>query len=297
MIGPHIIGGIGNFRPLIQRWRPRVALLLDPSEGAARTIRDWSPHTFLVGRIFRSDQEVEERILHDPPGAARWAADLIIPQAARNPEIDVWQITNEIAQSDPGQITKLAEFSVHYIRLLEGQGLRAAIGGFSVGRPEAPPNDNMAAWGAFLPAMREGIAKDSVLLLHAYGAPHIFDSDPNWFLHRYERVVLPHLPDDVRAMPYLYGEYGCDMGVQNPGDRRGWRTGYGGDIAAYAEDLRRAAEVLAQQPQCLGACVYTLGSTHHWVDFDIAGPPADTVAAVDWPAPAGSCGRGRPAPA
>ncbi|MCX6033134.1 MAG: N-acetylmuramidase domain-containing protein [Chloroflexi bacterium] len=200
---------------------------------------------------------------------------------------DVWQITNEIAQTDPAQIAKLADFSIEYIRLLANGNMRAAIGGFSVGRPEAPRNDRMAAWGAFLPAMREGMRHDAVLLLHAYGRPHIFgdpqthDSPPEWFLQRYEYVVRPDLPPDVRDMPYVYGEYGCDM----RGGSGGWKTGYKEDYAAYAKDLHKAAELLAQQPNCLGACVYTLGSDGGWGDFDIAGPAADALAAMAWPAP------------
>lgn len=287
MIGPHIIGGIGSYRNILQRWQPRAALLLDPSSGAAGEIKSWSPRTFIVGRVFREDQEVEGRILSDPISAAQWAAQIVTSAAAAgNREVDVWQITNEIAQSGPDQIAKLAAFSIEYIQILAQHGVRAAIGGFSVGRPEAPRNDNMAAWGAFAPAMRVGMRNNAVLLLHAYGGPRIFEPDENWYLHRYERVVLPDLPADVRAMPYVYGEYGCDMGVKSAGDRRGWLTGYGGDAGAYAEDLRKAAQVLAQQPQCLGACLFTLGNNSIWGDFDVAGAAAETLAGVGWPAAA-----------
>lgn len=287
MIGPHIIGPIGSYRDLFQRWQPRATLLLDPSSGDANLIKQWSPRTFVIGRVFRDDREVEHRILTDPIDAARWAAQLITASAmAGNQEVDVWQISNEIAQSDPGQIEKLAAFSTEYIQLLARNGLRAAIGGFSVGRPEAPRNDNMAAWGAFLPAMRLGMRNNAVLLLHGYGAPSIFEPDENWYIHRYERVVLPDLPADVRDMPYVYGEYGCDMGVKTHGQRSGWKMGYGENVQAYAEDLRRAAQVLARQPQCLGACVFTLGNNSGWGDFDVAGAAAEALAGMSWPAAA-----------
>lgn len=284
MIGPHIIGPIGSYRDLFQRWQPRAALLLDPSAGEARLIKSWSPRSFVIGRVFRDDREVGHRILSDPIGAAQWAAQLITASArAGNQEVDVWQFSNEVAQTDPGQIEKLAAFSIEYIRLLALHGLRAAIGGFSVGRPEAPRNDGMAAWGAFVPAMRVGMRNNAVLLLHGYGAPAIFEPDENWYLHRFERVVLPDLPADVRAMPYVYGEYGCDMGVKTQGDRRGWKTGYGEDARAYADDLLKAAQVLAGQPQCLGACVFTLGNNAGWGDFDLTGAAAEMLAAVSWP--------------
>ncbi|MCX6032873.1 MAG: hypothetical protein NT169_26755 [Chloroflexi bacterium] len=89
MIGPHIIGGIGNYEALFRRWQPRATLLLDPSEGAARTVKNWSPGTFIIGRLYYKDEDVQDRILNDPKGAARWAAQLMTAAAARNREVDV----------------------------------------------------------------------------------------------------------------------------------------------------------------------------------------------------------------
>ena len=86
-------------------------------------------------------------------------------------------------------------------------------------------------------------------------------------------------------MPYVYGEYGCDMGIHEQGLRKGWNTGYSGDQRAYASDLRQAAEFLAEQGNCLGACLYSLGSNADWVDFDINGEPAWELARTSWPAP------------
>jgi len=286
MIGPHVMGGIGEYRELIRRWRPQALLLVDPSGGAAAEIKSWSPGTFLVGRVFQPDSEIEKRILADPISAAQWAAGLIKPAAAGNPDVDVWQFNNEVAQADPGQIAKLAEFTKEYIKLLAASGLAAAIGCFSVGRPEAPPNDSGAAWNAFAPAMKAGMAQNAVLLLHAYGRPRIFgdpqthDSPPEWYLQRYEYVVRPFLPAEVRDITYIYGEYGCDMRT----GREGWKTGYKGDYAAYIKDLHKAAEFLAQQPNCLGACVFTLGtSSQDWVDFDVRGDPAEALSRRPWP--------------
>jgi hypothetical protein len=98
MIGPHIIGSSGDYRELLQRWKPKVALLLDPGERAATEIKSWSPGTFLIGRVYREDGEISDRILADPRSAAEWAADLIRPAASRNPDIDVWQLNNEVVQ-------------------------------------------------------------------------------------------------------------------------------------------------------------------------------------------------------
>lgn len=285
MIGPHIIGGISSHRELLQRWRPAAALLLDPSAGAASQFKGWSPETFLIGRVFRADGEISNRIASNPFAAAEWAATIIQNAAQNNREIDVWQFNNEVSHSNPTELARLSEFSIRYVDLLAERGLRAAIGCFSTGTPEAPELDGMAAWNAFLPAMRHGLVRNAVLLLHAYGAPHIFDTG-DWLLQRYERKVLPFLPEGVRHMPYVYGEYGCDMGVQQPGLREGWRQGYGGNAAHYVSDLQQAAQALASQPACLGACVFTLGSMGGWGGFEIAGECAERLSTVAWPTPA-----------
>lgn len=285
MIGMHIIGGIGQYEHAIRAWQPRAALLLDPGEGTATTFREWSPATFLIGRVYRKDEDIAHRILADPRDAAQWAASLIEQAAAKNQSVDVWQFNNEICQSSVDEITKLNDFSIRYIDLLREHGLRAAIGCFSVGQPQAPELDASAAWTAFMPALKHAIAHDAVLLLHAYGAPKIYDSDDSWYLHRFEKRVRAHLPAEVRNVPYVYGEFGCDMGVDQPGLRKGWRTGYEDDIRAYAADLQKAAAFLADQPHCLGACLFTLGNQGAWADFDIAGEPANALAGVAWPAP------------
>lgn len=285
MIGMHIIGGIGQYEAAIRAWQPRAALLLDPGDSTAATFKEWSPQTFLVGRVYRKDEDIAHRILADPHEAAQWAAGLIEQAAASNQEIDVWQFNNEICQGSVDQLTKLSQFSIDYIDLLAAKGLRAAIGCFSVGQPQAPELDAGAAWGAFVPALKHAIAHDGVLLLHAYGAPKLYDSDDSWYLHRFEKRVRENLPAEVRNISYVYGEFGCDMGVEQPGLRKGWRTGYNADIHAYVADLKKAAAFLAEQSHCLGACIFTLGNQGAWSDFDIAGKPADALAGAAWPAP------------
>lgn len=285
MIGPHIIFGIGSHESAIKRWQPRVALLLDPSEGAAAQFKSWSPGTFLIGRVFRDDNEIGHRIRTNPIEAAEWGAKIIREAGKRNPAIDVWQFNNEISQTNPVEINQLATFSIRYIDLLAEDGLKAAIGCFSVGRPEAPRNDGGAAWNAFVPAMRHGMQRGAVLLLHAYGAPQIFEPFREWYLQRYERVVRMDLPADVQSMPYIYGEYGCDLGINQIAPGKGWKTGYSGNVQAYIGELLQAAEFLSEQSNCLGACVFTLGSNPDWANFDIAGEAAQEFARAAWPAP------------
>lgn len=285
MIGPHVIGGISPHLDVIRRWQPRLLLLLDPANGAARAIKQVSPTTTIIGRVFKPDGEIANRIAANPLEAAQWAADTTLPFVEGNPEVDYWQFTNEVRQTSTNEIRSLNAFSIAYVDKLMGIGTKAAIGGFSVGNPKTPPEDP-SQWAAFYPAMRYAKARGGILLLHAYGADSIFEPEDSWYLHRYEKRVIPHLPDDLKDMPYCYGEYGCDLGVKSIGDRRGWKTGYMGNYNAFGNDLLAASRFLANYPQCKGAAIFTLGNFGDWNDFDIAGDCANHLAGLPWANPA-----------
>lgn len=284
MIGPHVIGGISPHLDVIRRWQPRLLLLLDPANGAARAIKQVSPGTTIIGRVFKPDGEIASRIAANPLEAAQWAADTVLPFAEGNPDVDYWQFTNEVRQTSTNEIRSLNAFSIAYVDKLMGIGAKAAIGGFSVGNPKTPPEDP-SQWAAFYPAMRYAKARGGILLLHAYGADSIFQPDDSWYLHRYEKRVIPHLPDDLKDMPYAYGEYGCDLGVKSIGDRRGWKTGYNRNWNAFGNDLLAASRFLANYPQCKGAAIFTLGNFGDWGDFDIAGDCANHLAGLPWAQP------------
>lgn len=283
MIGVHVIGSVQPHLEVLSRWKPRACLLLDPSNGAAQAVKAVSPDTFLIGRVYRPDGEVSDRIQANPAEAGRWAAGAVIQVAAGNSEIDVWQVANEVCQTSTTLIQKLNTFCISYTDELARHSLKAAIPGFSVGNPKTPDED-ASQWAAFYPAMRHAKARGGVLLLHAYGAKTIYESDDSWLLHRYEKRVIPDLPADLRDAPYVYGEYGCDMGVVGIG-QRGWRTGYMGNWNAYAADLERAAHFLKNYPQCRGATVFQMGNNSDWADFDITGDAATKLASIQWPAP------------
>ena len=290
MIGPGIIGGISQHEALLRRWQPQVVgPVIDPSSGGGERLRSWCPDATLVARIYRPDGEIASRIAADPQAAAHWAVyECIEPVLRRgNQEFDYWQCNNEVSHTSVSELERLADFTIGYLSLLAQLGARGAIGCFSTGTPQAPELDGGAAWSAFHPAMRVGREQGAVLLLHGYGAPRIFGPDASWYLRRYEERVVPYLPADLQGYPYLYGEYGCDMGVLGPQHaRQGWRTGYKAAAAEYVADLVTAAHRLAAEPGCLGAGLFALcpGSAD-WADFDIGGRCAELLADMDWPKP------------
>ncbi|MEZ4831542.1 MAG: hypothetical protein R2873_05975 [Caldilineaceae bacterium] len=153
MIGPHVIGSINHHQQTIQRWQPRVALLLSRRR-CSSTVENWSPNTF-VGRVFRPDGEIESRIAANPQEAAHWAADIVRNNAIYNREIDAWQFNNEVMLANPTQLGQTGR--------VQHRLCRSSVSGwiacryrrfFCCGCPEVPELDEMAAWKRFLPAMR-----------------------------------------------------------------------------------------------------------------------------------------------
>jgi hypothetical protein len=109
MIGPHIIGSISAHSERLRRWQPRLILVLDPSPDQVKELRQVCPHAFIVGRVYRPDQEVDQRIRTNPKEAARWAHNAIMERFA--PEIDAWQLENEVLQQWDG-LPLLNEFAL-----------------------------------------------------------------------------------------------------------------------------------------------------------------------------------------
>src|SRR5690554_1443274 len=96
MLGPHLIGSISEHFDKLQRWQPRLIVILDPSPDQVRELRQRCPRSFLIGRVYRPDSEVEQRIRANPREAAYWAHEAIMARFA--PEIDAWQVENEVLQ-------------------------------------------------------------------------------------------------------------------------------------------------------------------------------------------------------
>jgi len=100
-VGPHIIGPLSHMLDTIEQWQPAVVLAMDPTKDSVSDLRRRVPKTTIVGRVYVPDAEMEGRIR-----ARGWrAADTIAEdyklysKMAEMPEIDYWQINNEILQT------------------------------------------------------------------------------------------------------------------------------------------------------------------------------------------------------
>lgn len=306
-IGPHIIGPVGPHLDLLRRWQPTAMLILDPDREGAKAAREACPNTYIVGRIYVPDHEVEERIRRNPENAARWAHDLVRDHPAR-PYISAWQIANEVCQFWDG-LPLLTRFERNRMILADAAGYKCALFGFSVGQPDLPVADRMALWRLTYPALEYAEANGHVVLVHQYGAPDLWGpaekGGADWLIHRLEHQVLPRLP--YRKLRFVVGEYGIDGGLLRDLGRSALNPDHGvgvdlvrADMATrgvsswpgwkdyttaekYAADLINIGTYCAKwRDRIIGYCVFTLGHNPPWQNFDIAGEVAQRLAAWDW---------------
>lgn len=280
MIGPHI--GNPSFGHLLEplgAWRPAACLVNNPGRGAGNALRSRMSSDALVGRVVFGDEQIDGAIRANWQEAANWATSEILKAAQGNPEIRVWQFTNEIIQHTPGDAHLLGQFSVGLADRLLQHGLLLGAGGFSSGMPQLP--NEGPYWAAFLPYLRQLHQRGAWLILHEYWDTAAGPSADPWNFGRFAHKVLPHLPSDLRAMPYFLGETGMDRRR----DRLGWRSGYedNGGAARYVQHCLEAAQMMARWPgDCRGGAIFTLTHAGGWDDFEIA-PILGDLARLPWP--------------
>lgn len=289
-IGPHLAGpSVGEMVSELGRWKPAVALYLDPSRGQVVNIKNATPGTKIVGRIYRPDSEVADRIRNDPYDAARWIDGIIRSHDAYG-ACDYWQVANEVCQVDWSEFQKLCTTMVEWQRLARGH-YRCAIFGFSVGNPDMPASDRMAYWRQAIIALELAIVNGNVLLLHQYGARDLWGPDADWYINRWENQVYPRLGyldkersvaarklvPTLKSVKVVTGEYGIDGLIY--GERKGYKSYTTSED--YARQLISMSSYTARWPLIEGHCVYTCGHAGaEWADYDIWPDVAGILAGV-----------------
>lgn len=275
IIGPHIIGGVHRHLDLLQRWQPRMVLVLDPNPDEMHLLRQVCPETVIIGRIFELDSQVEQRIRTDPQAAAQWAHEKVL--ARYSPAVNYWQLANEVLQ-DGDDLDLLNQFELARMALAEtepsGRTYRCAILAFSVGRPDLPEADRMALWRRVYPALERAEQQGHVVALHQYGKPDLWGPAPDWYIYRLEHQVLRRLP--FKRLQFAVTEYGID-GLIDGGVTQGWQ-GFT-TAEGYVDQLLRSGAYLERfSGRILGYAVFTLGHTAPWGSYDIAGTVTQLLA-------------------
>ncbi|MCE5260274.1 MAG: hypothetical protein LLG44_14630 [Chloroflexi bacterium] len=266
----------------IKAAQPAVVVSVDDLDWL-REVKQVSPSTVTIGRFMEDDQA----LTGDPLERAQEFVADNAAQYRANPGVDYWLGWNEPAINTPEEMAWYAAFEAERVRLMDELGLKAAIGNFSTGTPEADEFE------AFLPAVAAAKRYGGILALHEYSAPTLRDGvnaaipgaadiDGAGALTLRYRYWYDHYlrPQDL-VIPLVITEAGIDGGVLGTGaeGKGGWRdwldegalgestpaaaADYLGQLSWYDDELRR-------DPYVLGFAIFNAGTpSGQWASFDI----------------------------
>jgi len=293
-LGLHTLGrGEPRVMELVRRVKPRLVKAVG-DYGWLAEVKAVSPEIVTIGRI---GQEQPEWInTTDPVAAGHAYVDLNLEQYRNNPFVDYWEGWNEFVPIEPARMRWFAQFEAARACRMQALGLRAAVGGFSVGVPE------YALMGDFLPALEAARRCGGIFHLHEYnaptfdclvttGVPDIIPGAPALslpagpFSLRYRFWYEGWLkPRGLGDLPLVISELGIDgvsgSACNSPGGLgwkpyRDWWVQQGlaadGD-RAYIQALAWYDEQMRRDSYVLGATVYTAGAVspaNEWHAFDL----------------------------
>jgi hypothetical protein len=147
---------------LLRETQPGVILLMDPSEGWARKVRETVPNAFIVGRRYRA--ETDQPLDHPQERGeemADWVAELAVPLRG---VVDAWMSYNEVLGSEPSNdYASYNRFQVAFAKRLQ-QGYGVAAIAANDGSGALDPEDYPTYFG-------DAIRASQFFGVHAYSPP------------------------------------------------------------------------------------------------------------------------------
>jgi hypothetical protein len=274
--------------------QPALIKTMELDAGFAKGLKDSSPTTLIVGRLFLDQLNLDI----DPIPLAHDFVNKILPFAAdpvRMEAFDAWEAYNEPVADTLDKMKRLADFEAERTRLLAEHGIRSVIGNFAAGHPP------LELWPEFKPALHAIRQYDGYLGLHEYSAPVMQyragdlqpagdppQGDEGWLTLRYRKAYRQHLiPMGYGNLPTLITECGVDGLIRprpGPDEAEGWQDFIGTWLVnglrddppgVYMDQLIWYDENLQQDDYVRGAAIFLAGTNDpQWVSYDILGPNA-----------------------
>lgn len=302
---------------LLAQWQPSVAMFIDPDINDVRRVREASPQSVIVGRVYRPDGEVSERILADPTAAGRWMHEVSLSnQAVAAGLVDYVQVTNEVCQFWD-QLPKLNDAELVAMELMDAAGAaKRLVLNTSVGNLHMPEGDRSAYYRQVYPMLAYAEEHGHAAGAHQYGAHDLWgpkerfgEDAAQWLISRLQAQVLWRLP--FRRLKWIINETGID-GLLLPEDQRGVTSddvkrliGFNREaaMATHPPDVRTrgfsgpagwqryttAADYVRQllqietetdawRTQVLGTAIFGWWMSDPWPSYDIDGGTAEGLA-------------------
>ena len=281
---------------LIRLGKPAIVKTLNLDPNLGRYIKEHSPATIVVGRLFTDQLDLTA----DPIPLAQAAAAKLLEFAldpVRFEFYDAWEAYNEPVADTPDKMKRLADFEAERTRLLGEQGVRSAVGNFATGHPP------LELWEHFTPALDAVRRYQGYLALHEYSAPIMQwgygalqstpgadEGDEGWLTLRYRKAYRHFLgPLGYGDVPLLITECGVDgtiSGRPGPAEAKGWRdfetywiaNGLREDIpGVYMDQLLWYDAELYKDDYVKGATIFAAGASAGWESYEILGRTAELL--------------------
>lgn len=255
LYGIHVNAFTADVRGTMGRGRPGLVKTLDFGPDWA-TLKTEYGIRFLLGRVWCDDDSV---LAPTPEAAAERLWKRCWEKVQRHAfAIDALETPWNEAHQRGAELEQHARACRRFCELAHGEGLRVAVGNFSVGNPE--PDEFAASFG---PAMEAA----DYLSLHEYWLPGQFNAP--WWAGRWRRL-LDALPASLRR-PVIISEMGIDGGLEGrPASTAGWRA-YDLTAREYTAELRAYTDAL--DGDVLGVALFNVGDYPggRWGSFEAAG--------------------------
>jgi len=240
-------GEIMNF---IRETKPAVVKIMNSHFEAAQEIKQFSPNTFIVGRI----HSLDEPTVGDPEKKAQEWFDKNKGTIGSYSGFNCWEGYNEPAFKDKDGMEWFSKFEIKRMKLLESIGRKACIGNFAVGNPE------IELWEYFADALNYASSNGHYLALHEYGNPSMkYDSE--WLSLRHRKVYEQY----GLTLPLVITETGIDTSSREQDG--GWKSVTTSED--YINQLKWYDSELQKDDYVIGAAIFHYGF-FGWDSFEIS---------------------------
>jgi hypothetical protein len=238
---------------MLRETQPGVVLLMDPSEGWARRVRETVPNAFIVGRRYRAETE---QPLDQPrergEEMADWVAELAVPLKG---VVDGWMSYNEVTGSQPSQdYANWNTFQVAFARRLQNVHGVAAVAG-NDGSGALDPDD-------YVTYFADAVRASQFLGIHAYSPPATarMEQDAEWNALRYRKI------HDALEKAGIKGK---QMVITESGLGDGFRPGVASDDQMASDFAWFTGEMRKDQYMIGQAAFGIFDGTGSWGRFDL----------------------------
>ncbi len=240
--------------PPMDEARPSVILLMDPSIDFAKEVRQHFPKAFIVGRIFATQQPLDNPAQRGSAFADRVAATAVPLKGI----VDAWMSYNEVANGD--DVSNMIAYNTFQVafahRLQDYYGIAAVAGNDG---PRSVRADEYPKYFA------EAIRTSRYFGVHSYPDPNVTslrDPAAKDQVFYYRQIHAALAAAGVQSGPFIITE----IGLYN-----GWR-----DVTtdtSMAQDYTWVADQMNNDPYVLGMAIFGLfgPDRSEWSKFNIDG--------------------------